>query len=414
MARSFDKIIAGQAQEILEMRKLPVLARAPMKRVDVHSSLAQAVLGMRRAGKSVICRTALYEAQVPFAYVNFDDETLARISPDELDDLFESAIKVYGKVTHFLFDEIQNVEGWHLFVNRLLRMGHHVVITGSNARLLTSELATHLTGRYLPIEVQPFSFAEYRDWTAQEVDDAWQRYFFNGGLPEAFVLPDVRSYISALYNSILSKDILGRHHVRNGNRFIEAAYVVMKQFGREIAYDRLAKAAGISSAHTLQTYVGYLVEAYLVSCVRKYSYKPAERIRNEKLYVGDPAFISYFTGVLGSEEELGWRLENIVYLELLRRRVEDDTEINYYKDQSHEIDFCLTRHGKVVQLVQVTYTLAGERTRKREIPPLFSVGRKLNCSNLLVITNNESETVVENGMTVKVIPAKDWLCDTSR
>lgn len=414
MARSFDKIIAEQAQEILEMRKLPVLARAPMKRVDVHSSLAQAVLGMRRAGKSVICRTALYEAQVPFAYVNFDDETLARISPDELDDLFESAIKVYGKVTHFLFDEIQNVEGWHLFVNRLLRMGHHVVITGSNARLLTSDLATHLTGRYLPIEVQPFSFAEYRDWTAQEVDDAWQRYFFNGGLPEAFVLPDVRSYISALYNSILSKDILGRHHVRNGNRFIEAAYVVMKQFGREIAYDRLAEAAGISSAHTLQTYVGYLVEAYLVSCVRKYSYKPAERIRNEKLYVGDPAFISYFTGVLGSEEELGWRLENIVYLELLRRRVEDDTEIYYYKDQSHEIDFCLTRHGKVVQLVQVTYTLAGERTRKREIPPLFSVGRKLNCSNLLVITNNESETVVENGMTVKVIPAKDWLCDTSR
>ena len=223
-------------------------------------------------------------------------------------------------------------------------------------------------------------------------------------------MPDPRGYVAALYNSILSKDILGRHKVRNAQRFADAAYVIMQQYAREISCDALAKKADVSSAHTMQTYLSYLEESYLVSHVRKYSTKPSERIRNDKLYVADPALVSYFTGVLGSEEELGWRLENIVYLELLRRRIETDTEIFYYKDQSYDIDFCLVRHGKIVELIQVSYTIDGNKTRKREIQPLFGAGKKLGCAKLTLVTDHERETVTLGDMTVEVIPATDWLC----
>lgn len=409
MERSLLSIIENQRLELNRLLTIDVLPRQSMTRIDVESPLAQAVIGMRRSGKSVVCRQALLKSGVAFGYVDFDDESLARINAGNLDEILSCIHSVYGPVTHFFFDEIQNVEGWHLFVNRLLRNGNHVVITGSNARLLTAELATHLTGRYLPIEVYPFSFSEYVTWTKSPAPTAWEKYFFNGGLPETISLPDQRGYVSALYNAILSKDILGRHKVRNAQRFIDAAYVVMQQFARELSYDRLAQAAGISSAHTMQTYVEYLGESYLVSRVRKYAAKPAERIRNDKIYVNDPAFISYFTGVLGTEEELGWRLENIVYLELLRRRIDEDLEIWYYKDQSHDIDFCLTRHGKIVGLVQVAYTIENERTRKREVSSLLGAGRKLGCTNLVLITDHETETIKSDNLTLRVVSVRDWL-----
>lgn len=409
MSRNLHKILLEQQFELERVLQTPVLDRLPMKKVDVESPLAQAVLGMRRSGKSVVCRQAMKDSGVKFGYVDFDDEALAKLEADDLDNVLQTVYEVYGQVDHFLFDEIQNVEGWHLFVNRLLRGGKRVVITGSNARLLTSELATHLTGRHVPIDVLPFSFGEYCRWIGHRTTEDWRHYFFNGGLPETFAMADQRGYVSALYNSILSKDILGRHKVRNAQRFVDAAYVIMQQFSREISYDGLAARAGVSSPHTLQTYVGYLSESYLVSLVRRYSTRPAERIRNDKLYVNDPAFISYFTGVLGSEEELGWRLENIVYLELLRRRVDDDVEIYSYKDQSYDIDFCLVRHGKVVKLIQVAYTVEGEKTRKREIPPLFGAGRKLGCEDLVVVTDHETETVSDKGLTVHVVAAGDWL-----
>lgn len=412
MEKVLKKKILEQKLEIERLLGTATLPRVPMEKVDVESPLAQAVLGMRRSGKSVICRMALAKAGVKFGYVDFDDEVLANLKAENLDSVLEAVKDVYGEVSHFFFDEIQNIEGWHLFVNRLLRAGNHVVITGSNARLLNSELSTHLTGRHIPISVMPFSYLEYSQWMKANAPETWTSYFYNGGLPETFALADKRNYVATLYNSILTKDILGRHKVRNAQRFVDAAYVLMKQFSREIAYEALAGKAGVSSPHTMQTYLGYLEESYLVSRVRKYSVKPVERIRNDKLYVMDPAFISYFTGVMGSEEELGWRLENIVYLELLRRRQDADYEIYYYKDQSYDVDFVLVRHDKIVGIVQVAYTIEGEKTRKRELDSLLGLGKKLHCDKLLLITDKESETVVRNDQTAHVVSAREF-CTTT-
>ncbi len=409
MSRDLKKVIREQKYELERLLAEKTLDRVVMGKVDAASHLAQAVVGMRRSGKSVVCRTAMKNFGAAFGYVDFDDEVLAKIDASELDDVLQAVYEIYGEVDHFLFDEIQNVEGWHLFVNRLLRGGKHVVITGSNARLLTGDLATHLTGRHIPICVFPFSYAEYCAWIGYETEDGWRKYFFNGGLPETFALSDQRGYVSALYNSILARDILGRRKVRNAQRFVDAAYVLMQQFSREVSYDSLARKAGISSAHTMQTYMGYLVESFLVSLIRRYSAKPVERIRNEKLYLADPSFISYFSGVLGSDEELGWRLENIVYLELQRRREDDDAEIYYYKDQIGDIDFCRVRHGKIIQFIQVAYTIEGQKTRKREITPLFAVAKKTGCTKLLLITDHERETISQDGFTIEVVPVREWL-----
>lgn len=410
MNRNFTKIIREQKAELEGLLGLSMLPRDAMRNIDIRSNLAQAVLGLRRSGKSVLCRMALQSAGVSFGYVDFDDEALAYLESSDLDDVLRAVYGVYGEVDYLFFDEIQNVTGWHLFVNRLLRAQKHIVITGSNAKLLNTELAAHLTGRHIPIEILPFSYGEFVAWIGIEDEASWKRYFFNGGLPETFALADRRGYVSALYNAIVTKDILSRHKVRNARRFTDAAYVVMQQFAREIAYDNLAEKTGVSSAHTMQTYVGYLVEAYLVSLVRKFSFKPSERVRNDKLYLIDPAFISYFTGVTGPEEELGWRLENIVYLELLRRRSEDDAEIFYYKDRSYDIDFCMVRHGKIKRLIQVAYTIEGQKTRKRELSALFGAGRKLKCDDLLLITDHEEEVIDEDGLTIHVVPARKWLC----
>jgi predicted AAA+ superfamily ATPase len=409
MGRNLRKIIEDQKVELARLQAQDMLDRVPMKTVDVFSHLAQAVIGMRRSGKSVVCRKAMKDSGAAYGYVDFDDETLAKIEASDLDSVLQVVYEVYGPVDHFLFDEIQNVEGWHLFVNRLLRNGKHIVITGSNARLLTGDLATHLTGRHIPISVFPFSYAEYSRWVGGDTEENWKKYFYDGGLPETFSLVDKKGYISALYNSIISRDILGRRKVRNAQRFVDAAYVLMQQFAREVSYDNLAKKVGVSSAHTMQTYAGYLAESFLISLVRRYSPKPVERIRNEKLYVSDPGLISYFTGILGSDEELGWRLENIVYLELMRRRVNDDAEVYYYKDQTSDIDFCRVRYGKIVELIQVAYTIDGEKTRKREIAPLFSAGRKTHCKKLLLITDHNKETINEGDMTIEVLPAHEWL-----
>ena len=207
MGRSLKKAIQEQKLELERLQAEKMLERAPMDKVEVNSPLAQAVVGMRRSGKSVVCRKAMMDSSVAYGYVDFDDEVLAKIDASELDDVLQSVYEVYGNVDHFLFDEIQNVEGWHLFVNRLLRIGKHVVITGSNARLLTGDLATHLTGRHVPISVFPFSYAEYCAWNGGDSEAAWKKYFFSGGLPETFALSDQRGYVSALYNSILSRDI---------------------------------------------------------------------------------------------------------------------------------------------------------------------------------------------------------------
>lgn len=419
----FTTIIEDQKKELAMMLgEKGVIVRQRESGLVLDSTLAQFVTGIRRCGKSVLCRSALAKAGVDFGYVNFDHPGLSRITPDDLNEIFKALYVVYGDVQYFFFDEIQNVPAWQLWVNTLLRQRKHIVLTGSNSRLLTDDLATHMTGRFIATELLPFSFAEYRMWLKRgevqtSVDRAqlrrdYDRYFLNGGMPESFPYPDVREYISNLYHSILMRDVLNRHRINDAQRFLDAAYVVMNNVATELSCNRLAGQLGIKNAGTVQTYINYLVEAYLIYTLRMYGSRAYERTRIGKAYAIDPGFISYFSGFSNTNDNFGRRLENIVFLQLYRMQHDTDSEAFYWKDERHEVDFLLRRYNQVWKLIQVSYDISNEKTRKRELSALFAAGAKLKCNDLTLITDHENGEETHDGMKVRIVDVVTWLMES--
>lgn len=159
--RTLEIILSDQMDELLQRQSERFCRRKEEELIDLESTQAQVVIGVRRSGKSTLCYNALMGAGVKFAYVNFDDERLIHLKGEELNNVLEVLYKIYGSFQYLFIDEIQNIPEWYLFVNRLLRKQMHILITGSNAKLLSGELATHLTGRHHAIALYPFSFAEY-------------------------------------------------------------------------------------------------------------------------------------------------------------------------------------------------------------------------------------------------------------
>jgi len=421
----YVKIIQDQRKAFEVMMAEDVVRRAPVERIDLSSPCAQVVIGVRRCGKSVLCRMAIKARNdIRCGYVNFDDEKLANLTADDLNDILEAVYVVYGKIQVLFLDEVQNAPAWELFVNRLLRQGLHLLVTGSNSRLLSSELATHLTGRHIPTELFPFSFCEYLKFLGRGeasntearalVRRDYEHYFDCGGLPETFRMADTRGYIATLYDSILYKDILKRHGIRSIGTFADMARVVMESFAQEISYRNIAARLGVSNVRTVQNYVAYMRDAYLIQTLNRYSAHAHERAQVGKVYAIDPGFITHFTGVSEGDESRGRRLENIVFLQLKALREALDCEIYYYRDRDHEIDFLLRRHGRAIRLIQVAYDISSPRTRKRELSALFAVGEKLKCDDLLLVTDHEDGTETDGRRTVKIVNIVDWLLEEGK
>ena len=159
--KDLKRILSNQKAELDLVDLEALCSRKEEQEIQLNSKLAQIVIGVRRSGKSTLCMKVLMQSGVHFAYVNFDDERLQKVGVEELDVILQELYAIYGSFTHLFLDEVQNIDGWHLFVNRLLRQGIKLVLTGSNANLLSGELSTHLTGRYHQIELYPFSFSEH-------------------------------------------------------------------------------------------------------------------------------------------------------------------------------------------------------------------------------------------------------------
>jgi len=418
----FTDIIKNQKYELERLFKLPgIIDRKQREFIDVNSPLAQIAVGVRRSGKSVLCRLALKQAKVNFGYVDFDDEALANVTADELDDVFQAALVVYGPFEHLFLDEVQNVPGWELFVNRLLRRGLHLVVTGSNSKLLWGELATHLTGRFLPTEVMPFTFAEYRRFcgrgsveTTEDRAEArrdYEEYFSNGGFPETFLPIDRRAYFKVLYDSILKRDIIQRHNVRKPKLLSDLAFTVMSNCGCEASALKFARLFGEKGTHTVQDYLHYLEEGYLVLTVPQYGQKAYERTRIGKVYAIDLGMAGYFSGFTPGDDRRGRRLENLVYLQLRSQRREQDYEIYYCRESTFEIDFLCVRRGRIVKLVQVAWELSDEKTRSRELKALFAGGKMFHCGDLLLVTDHETGEEAQDGLTVRIVDAPTWLLE---
>lgn len=388
---------------------------------ELNSTLAQVVIGVRRSGKSTLCHKVLLEHNVKYGYANFDDDRLANLRVEDLNTVLSCIYQIYGTDIKYIFlDEIQDVDGWHLFVNRLLRTNLHVIVTGSNAKLLSGELATHLTGRYNEIRLFPFSFREYCDFHHIETNGlttkidagikrAFMEYVTDGGFPELQNIRNKRGYVQSLLEAIVSKDIQQRFRIRNVDTLRKIANHLINNVCQEINYGNIAETMGVTD-QTVKKYVDFLRQAFLVQILNKHSFKSKERIRNAKAYIVDPGLQNNRDNSFAAEN-IGWRLENVIYIELLRRCTNDFLDIYYYKEspRSKEIDFVLCNQDKAVELIQVAYDIDNQKTFYRETSSLIKASAKLHCDNLTLIAFTQTRDEKIDGKCIKILSATDWL-----
>ena len=412
------RILTDQKKELDKINIKTLCPRKEESQFELDSPLAQVVIGVRRSGKSMLCLKTLIQSGKKFGYVDFDDENLEGLGRSDLNTVLEAAYMVYGDFDYLFLDEAQNVDGWHLFVNRLLRQKMHIVLTGSNAKLLSSDLSTHLTGRYNEITLYPFSFEEYcimkyldpKDLSTKNqafIKVAFDEYLRNGGFPETFNLKNRQGYVTSLMDAIIKKDIAKRFRIRYGDALRKMTNYLVDNFCQEVVYTTLADLFGFGSDHTAENYYSYLKQAFLLQGINKFSFKSAERIRGEKAYIVDVAFQSDRESTL-TTENLGYRMENIVYIELLRRYKKENLDVFYYKD-GYEIDFVVVDKTKILELIQVTYRMDTTKTKNRELGGLAKGSAQLKCNKLTLITLNERGQEMYNGSNIKKVTIVDWL-----
>ncbi|MCF0220624.1 MAG: ATP-binding protein [Muribaculaceae bacterium] len=418
-----EDILRDQKAELDLLRQDALISRPEEDLIDLRSRQAQVVIGVRRSGKSTLCFNALEKAGVNYAYVNFDDERLAKCRTEHLDLVLEALYRIYDKFEHLFLDEIQNVDGWPLFVNRLLRQRIHMLITGSNAKLLSTDLATHLTGRHHKIELLPFSFREWCTAKGVNFDSMTTRnrgllgrefneYLHIGGFPELVYELGNATYISTLFDNIINQDIKNRFNVRNVGELMKMANHILNETPDCFTQDGLMDISGIKSDHTIMKYLSYLQQTYLISQVKKYSRKSRQRSTNEKYYAIDVAFMDKRENAFAGDN-LGWRLETIVYLELRRRYAAHGYDIYYHKEKSCETDFIVCNGNRTICIYQVSYDISKERTRQREIRGCLAGAKLTQCDNLYIITDHQRENITVDNKTIKVIPAYEWLLNAS-
>lgn len=384
-------------------------------RQSIENDLIKVILGPRRAGKSVFSVQLLQG--VDFAYLNFDDERLLKVS--DYDDFIKTIRQVYGETRYLLFDEIQNLKDWELFINRLQRRGFFIVITGSNAHLLSRELSTHLTGRFIQFQILPFSFKEFLQARSFQVDGMLElkerqglllgyldEYISKGGFPEIVVKHvEPKSYLTTLFESILFKDITKRYNVRYSKKLYDLGYYLITNHSSEFTHTRLKKILDFRSVHTVENYVKYLSEAFLVFVVDRFSFKLKEQLKSpKKIY-------SYDTGMAKSVKfavtlDAGKFMENIVAIELLRRGIEPYT---YRTANNKEVDFIVKKGSDIVELLQVCYDISDYTTKKRELSAIARAGQELKCDKLTVITWDHGGEELLNDQKVTFLPLWRWL-----
>jgi len=420
--RTLESILTDQKEELSVRRSKNYCRRAEQKLIDLASPQAQAVIGVRRSGKSTLCFQALESAGVNYGYVDFDDERLKDIEASQLNDVLQVLYKINGVMTHLFLDEIQNVDGWYLFVNRMLRNDIRVVITGSNAKLLSGELATHLTGRAKEIHLFPFSFREYCIMKNVDTEGlgtkqkafrsaAFDRYMQDGGFPELLSIEDSRTYINDLVHNILQRDIEQRYSISYKTAFEQMAQHLLNISPAKVVSKELAEIFHIKSEHTAKNYVGYLKQAYLLLGVSKYSAKSKLRVTQEKLYAVDVALMNKRQDAMAAEN-MGWRLETIVMISLMRRCRMNGWDLYYLDERSSECDFVVCDGSNALQAIQVSFDISNQKTFNREVKGLMAAAKRCKCRELILLTDHEYGTHNVDGLKINIMPVSDWLLES--
>ncbi|MBQ2176634.1 MAG: ATP-binding protein, partial [Alphaproteobacteria bacterium] len=385
--------------------------------------------GIRRAGKSYTLYQDMLEKLLSgkakledFLYVNFEDERIASINATELGLVLDAYWEMYDQKRPYIYlDEIQNITGWEKFARRLTESKHHVMITGSNAKMLSKEITSTLGGSYIQRDIYPFSFAEYLRYFGVELSKNWEynpeqrlavirhfnEYFYHGGFAECFEQKDKREWLTSLYQKIVLGDIVERNKVRNPR--------VLRLLARKLAdsvmqpttlkrLEHIIKSTGDSISQTvLKDYLGYMEDAYLTFSIPNLISPLTDQQTIVKRYFADNGILNNF--LIHGEAKL---LENIVAIHLKRKCKMEDLDVYYLNDRSGECDFVVCKGNQVVQAIQVSYDISAEKTRKREVNGLLLAARQTGCNNLLLLTDHESEEIDMNGHHIKVLPVYEW------
>lgn len=401
-------------KEFLLSQKYIIRDKLDFANKFLNSNLIKVITGPRRAGKSVFAILLLKDTN--FAYLNFDDANLLKI--ENHDTIIKGIFEAYQNPKFILFDEIQNLKNWELFVNKLHRRGYNLVLTGSNARLLSKELATTLTGRHITIEILPFNFNEYlrannfsataESFALPETKGTLMNYLStyikNGGYPEVVVKNlDAKLYLDTLFDAVLLKDVVKRYKIRFAQKLYDLALYIISNFANEFSYTKLNTNLDFRSVHTVQKYLEYLEEAYLIFVLNRFSYKVKEQFKApKKMFAVDPGFI--VAKGFQISPNFGHLMENLLLIEMIKKGYRLNENIFYYKTRNQkEVDFVIKQGTKIKTILQIAYQINDE-ILKRELKALLEASQELNCDDLRIISWDSEKEIKVNNVIVKITP----------
>ncbi len=391
--------------------------------IDEHANYV--FTGIRRSGKTFmmyqIIKDLLKKKDITdILYINFEDERLIGFEHLDFDLLLDCYAELFGdKQPYCFFDEIQNISGWEKFARRLADTGYRVYITGSNAEIFSSHIATTLGGRYIIREVQPLSFKEFLDFNNVRLEENFEfsdqrikikrffnEYFRYGGFPEIVLFKQKKEFLSTLFQKVFYGDVLARYNVQNNQLLKLLIKKTAESVNNETSYNRIKniiKSTGAKAGTaTVAEYYSYLREAYLIFGISNYTAKFSEKESKKKYYFADTGVLNLF--LIDQDSKL---LENLVFIELKRRYGDD---IFYYK-RLYETDFYVSEEQL---LIQVSYTISGYDTRKRELHALKSAMKELGLKEAMIITYDEEEIIIEDNYKINVVPVWKWVLDVKK
>jgi len=410
-------VLFEQQKELEEKRE--VIERELTKKAlsFIHLKLPIIITGVRRSGKSTLLRIIKDKLNLKpkeYIYVNFNDERLTNFSLEDFQIILDFANEQNYKENYHLFlDEIQETTGWEKWVDRI-KEKHQMFITGSNAKLLSKEISTILTGRSVSIDLYPFSFREFlkarkiseNNWeldlkSQSIIRKEFSDYLLSGGIPKVILDKDKR-LLKENYENIIYRDIIKRFNQNLEKPIKEISIYLLSNTACETSIRSLSKLIEIKNLSTIKTILDTFEKAFLFFFVHKFDYSIKKQIQNpRKFYCIDNGFIT--ENGFKIEDNLGRMLENLIFLELKR----NEQEIYYFSDKN-ECDFVIKKGNKIIEAIQVCHSL-NEKNKDREINGLLQALNKFNLKDGLIITNNQEEEIKIENKLIKVIPAWKWL-----
>lgn len=391
------------------------------RQVEFMDGQNYVLVGLRHAGKSYLMYQRIAELlsqghqHDEVLYFNFEDDRIDSLDITDLELIKTCYEEMYDQKPLFFLDEVQLVNGWEKFARRLADQKYQVYITGSNAKMLSSEIATTLGGRYMVQEVFPYSFAEYLkahdiDLTQKNAEFKHRKqivrmadeYFRKGGLPETALMPNSRQWLSSLFSKIFFGDLVARHGIRNDFALKVLIRKLAESVKQPLSYSRMASIVS-STGKKMSTdaaidYIRYMDESWLLLPFENYIGKLQDKEMNRKYYFIDNGLLALF--LLDPATSL---LENIVAINL-RRKYGDGCY--FFNTPKTEVDFFIPEESMAIQ---VSYSIANQDTCKRETASLLALADYQNVQHLMIVTKDEEETIKENGKVISAIPLWKWL-----